>query len=56
MPEFDGISEYVKSGIRRLRDAEELLQPPTLYPKEQGPTPATCAGQFTSQVTGQNSC
>lgn len=36
MPEFDGISEYVKSGIRRLRDAEELLQPPTLNPKEQG--------------------
>jgi hypothetical protein len=36
MPEFDGISEYVKSGLRRLRDAEELLQPPTLYPQEQG--------------------
>lgn len=36
MPEFDGISEYVKSGSRRLRDAEELLQPPTLHPKEQG--------------------
>ncbi len=36
MPEFDGISEYVKSGFRRLRDAEELLQRPTLDPKEQG--------------------
>ena len=36
MPEFDGISKYVKSGIRRLRDAEELLQPPTLHPREQG--------------------
>ena len=36
MPEFDGISEYVKSGLRRLRDAEELLQPPTLHPQEQG--------------------
>lgn len=36
MPEFDGISEYVKSGPRRLRDAEELLQPPTLHPKEHG--------------------
>ena len=36
MPEFDGIAEYVKSGIRRLRDAEELFQPPTLHPKEQG--------------------
>lgn len=36
MPEFDGISEYVKSGFGRLRDAEELLQPPTLSPNEQG--------------------
>lgn len=36
MPEFDGISEYVKSGLRRLRDAEELVQPPTLHPQEQG--------------------
>ncbi len=36
MAEFDGISEFVKSGPRRLRDAEELLQPPTLNPTEQG--------------------
>ena len=36
MTEFDGISEYIKSGVRRLRDAEELLQPPTLHPKEYG--------------------
>lgn len=31
---YDGISEFVKSGQQRLRDAEELLQPPTLVSKE----------------------
>ena len=32
--EFDGISQLVKSGPRRLRDAEELMQLPTLRPHE----------------------
>ena len=36
MAEFDGVSEYHQSGLRRLRDAEELLQPPTLLPNESG--------------------
>lgn len=29
MPDFDNISDLVKSGPRRLQDAEELMQPPT---------------------------
>ena len=36
MSEFDGVSEYHQSGLRRLRDAEELLQPPRLLPNESG--------------------
>ena len=36
MAEFDGVSELAKSGPRRLRDAEELLEPPSSYPDEQG--------------------
>ena len=36
MPEFDSETAYIKSGTRRLRDAEELLEPPTLDPKERG--------------------
>ena len=36
MAEYDGISQYRKSAVRRLRDAEELLQPPTLASEEQG--------------------
>ena len=32
--EFDGISQLVKSGPRRLRDAEELMQSPTLRPHD----------------------
>lgn len=36
MPTFDGISEFVKSGRRRLRDAEELLAPPSIDPDEAG--------------------
>jgi len=36
MPEYDGISQYLKAGPRRLRDAEELLQPPSLKPGERG--------------------
>ena len=37
MAVYDGISEFVKSGQQRLRDAEELLQPPTLISKEGRP-------------------
>jgi len=37
MAVYDGISEFVKSGQQRLRDAEELLQPPTLDSKEGQP-------------------
>lgn len=36
MPEYDGISQYRKATVRRLRDAEELLEPPSLVPQEQG--------------------
>lgn len=36
MPEFDSETAYIKSGTRRLRDAEELLEPPTLDPNEHG--------------------
>lgn len=36
MPEFDSETAYIKSGTRRLRDAEELLEPPTLDPNERG--------------------
>lgn len=36
MAEFDGISEFVKSGRRRLKDAEELLEQPSLDPNEAG--------------------
>jgi hypothetical protein len=36
MAEYEGISQFVKAAERRLRDAEELLQPPTLAPQEQG--------------------
>ena len=36
MAEYDGISHYDRSGQMRLRDAEELLQPPTLFPQESG--------------------
>lgn len=36
MAEYDGLSQYRKSAPRRLRDAEELLQPPRLDPQEQG--------------------
>lgn len=32
MAEFDGVSEYLKAAIRRLEDAQELSQPPTLHP------------------------
>lgn len=36
MPEYDGISQYRKAAARRLRDAEELLEPPSLASQEQG--------------------
>src|SRR4051812_34207980 len=36
MAEFDGISTFAKSGRRRLRDAERLLDPPTADRTEQG--------------------
>ncbi len=36
MAEHDGIGEYRKAGARRLRDAQELLEPPSLEPHEQG--------------------
>src|SRR4051812_31995853 len=36
MPEFDGISTFAKSGKRRLRDAERLLEPPTADLTERG--------------------
>ena len=36
MPEHDGISEYLKAGLHRLRDAEELLQEPSIILKESG--------------------
>lgn len=32
MAEYDGILQFRSVGIRRLRDAEELLQPPTIDP------------------------
>lgn len=32
MAEFDGVSDYLKSAPRRLQDALELLQTPTLHP------------------------
>ena len=35
MPQFDRRSDYIKSGLRHLRDAEELMQPPTLLPKQE---------------------
>lgn len=34
MAEFDGVSAFKKTAPRRLRDAEELLQPPTLQPND----------------------
>ncbi len=36
MAEHDGLSQYRKAAARRLRDAEELLQPPSLASEEQG--------------------
>ena len=36
MAEYDGLTQYRKSAARRLRDAEELLQPPSLALEEQG--------------------
>jgi len=36
MAEYDGFSQYRKAAARRLRDAEELLQPPSLALEEQG--------------------
>ena len=30
MPAFDGISQFHKAGIRRIADAKQLLEPPTL--------------------------
>ena len=36
MAEYDGFSEYRKVAKRRMRDAEELLQPPSLAAAEQG--------------------
>ena len=36
MAEFDGITSYLKVGPRRLRDAAELLEHPTLEPNEAG--------------------
>ena len=36
MAEYDGISQYRKAAARRLKDAQELLQPPSIEPNEQG--------------------
>jgi hypothetical protein len=36
MVRFDSLADFVKSGPRRLRDAEELLETPTLFPHEAG--------------------
>ena len=36
MPPHDGKTEFIKAAAARLRDAEELLQPPTLSPNERG--------------------
>ncbi len=36
MAEYDGLTQYRKSAGRRLRDAEELLQPPSVALEEQG--------------------
>ena len=36
MAEFDTISELRRSGLRRLRDAEELVQPPSINTNEAG--------------------
>ena len=36
MADYDGISQYRKAAARRLRDAEELLQPPTVDAYEHG--------------------
>ena len=36
MSELDGVSTFVKSGQRRLRDAERLLEPPSRSANEQG--------------------
>lgn len=36
MAEYDGISQFRKVAPRHLRDAEELLQPPSLAPQERG--------------------
>ena len=36
MAEFDGLTEFVKSGQNRLRDAEKLLDAPTEAKFEQG--------------------
>jgi hypothetical protein len=34
--EFDGVSTFFKSGLRRIRDAERLLEPPSAELNEQG--------------------
>lgn len=36
MPKFESPESFSKSGLARLRDAEELLQEPTLLPNESG--------------------
>ena len=36
MPEFDGLSDFRKSGYLRLRDAEHLLNPPLVDTNERG--------------------
>ena len=36
MADYDGISQYWKAAARRLQDAQELLQPPTINADEQG--------------------
>ena len=36
MPEFDGLTSFRKSGLQRLRDAEHMLNPPTIDLQEQG--------------------
>ena len=36
MAEYDGKSQYRKAAARRLKDAQELLQPPSIEPNAQG--------------------
>ncbi len=36
VPEFDGLTSFRKSGMQRLRDAEHMLNPPTIDTQEQG--------------------